>query len=157
MSTELKVGDKALNVNYLDFIGNKSKWLNINMKPFNKILGVGECRPWMEMEMCFSVVHSDVKHLASIPMHRNKIFDVKTGLDKDDKLEQFLPVPTHKEEIKALVEKKVAEEIKRGNDYRENRIKQAELEILKLKKEMEEHVEFCNECGDYILSECEKD
>lgn len=157
MNTELKVGDKALNVDYLRYIGNKSNWLNINMKPFSKILGIGECRPWMEMEMCFSVVHSDVKYLANIPMHRNKIFDVKTGLDKDDKTDQFLPVSTHKEEIKTLVEKKVTEEIEKGNSYRQRRIEQAELEILKLKKEMEEHIQFCNECGDYILSECEKD
>lgn len=157
MEQELKVGDKVLNVGYLDFIGNKSKWLKINMNPFQEISGVGQCVPWNEVKTCFATQHSDVKYLANIPMHRNKIFDVKTGFDMDRQLERLLPVSTHKEEIKELVKKSVAETIEKGNSYRERRIADAEREILKLRQEMEEHIEFCNECGDYLISECEKD
>lgn len=157
MKSKLNVGDKVFNVNYLGFIGDKSRWLKVNMNPFKKITAVGECRPWNEFKTCFTTVHSDVNYLAKIPMHRNNLFDIETGLDMDRQLEQLLPIPTHKKDIKALVKKSVAEKIEEGNSYRAEQIARAEREILKLKKEMEEHIEFCNECGDYIINECEKD
>jgi hypothetical protein len=156
MSTEIKVGDKALNVGYLKYIGDSRMWLKINMQPFQKILGVGECHPWNKTVTCFSVQHSDVKELASIPMHRNKIFDVDTGFDMDDKTEQFLSVSTSKEKIKVLVKKSVEKNIVEGNEYSYKRIADAEREIIELKKKIEKHTAFCNECGDYIIDECDK-
>jgi hypothetical protein len=156
MSTEIKVGDKALNVGYLKYIGDTRMWLKINMKPFESIKGVSECHPWNETVTCFSVQHSNVKELASIPMHRNKIFDVNTGFDMDRQLEQFLSVSTSKDKIKALVKTAVETNIESGNEYSRKRIADAEREIIKLKKDIEKHTAFCNECGDYIINECDK-
>lgn len=154
MNTEIKVGDKALNVGYLKYIGDTRSWLKIRMKPFQTIKGVGECHPWNETVMCFSVQHSDVKELASIPMHRNKIFNVATGFDMDRQLDQFLSVSTSKEKIKTLVKASVETSIAEGNAYSLKRIADAERDIKRLKKEMEDHAAFCNECGDYIINEC---
>ena len=155
MITEIKIGHKALNVGYLKYIGNTQKWLKINMKPFETIKGVGECSPWGKTATCFSVTHSDVKELASIPMHRNKIFDIKTGFDMDRQLERYLCVSTSKEEIKALVRTAVKNNIAKVNKYSNERIAHAEREIIRLKKEIEEHTAFCNACGDYLINECD--
>lgn len=157
MEHELKVGDKVLNVEYLKYIGVKGKWRSINMQPFKEITGVGECRPWMEMQMCFTMSHSDVKYLAQIPKHKNKLFDVKTGLDVDNKRDQFLPLKTHKEQAKTLIKESVQTTIEKEKLYNLSRIERLEREIESIKQEMKDHAEFCNECGDYLLSECETD
>tara|TARA_Y100000588_G_scaffold240585_2_gene254395 strand:- start:26341 stop:26814 length:474 start_codon:yes stop_codon:yes gene_type:complete len=156
MKHELEVGDKVLNVEYLKYIGVKGQWRSMNMKPFQKITGVGECRPWMKMQMCFTMSHPDVKHLAQIPMHRGKLFDVETGLDVDNKRDQFLPIKTHKEKIKTLINESVQAAIKEKEAYNLSRIERLEREIESIKQEMKDHAEFCNECGDYLLSECEE-
>lgn len=155
MTTKIKVGDRALNIGYLEYIGNTQKWLQMNMDPFKTILSVGDCRPWNETVTCFSVHHHDVKELANIPMHRNKLFNVDTGFDMDRQLEQFLCVRKDKEKIKELVSASVEKNIKKGNEYSFKLIKDAELEIIKLKKKIEDHTSFCHECGDYIISECQ--
>lgn len=156
MEHNLKVGDKVLNVEYLKYIGVKDKWRAMNMQPFQEIKAIGECRPWMDTKTCFAMAHSDVKYLANIPMHRNKIFDIETGFDMDRQLERFLPIKTHNEEIQTLVKTSVEKAIEKGNSFRRSKIERLEREIKELKQEIEDHVEFCNECGDYILSECEK-
>jgi hypothetical protein len=157
MTTATKVGDTVLNVQYLEFIGNTQKWLSINMQPFETIQGVGECCPWNKTMTCFSVQHHDVKELASVPMHRNKIFDVITGFDADRGMQQFLNVSTHKDEIRALVKTAVEDKITNGNRYFNEKIAAAERQIIALKQEVEAHTAFCNECGDYIMNECDND
>lgn len=157
MEHDLKVGDKVLNVESLKYIGVKNKWRAMNLQPFKEIKAVGECMPWNKMEMCFAMDHSDLKHLARIPMHRNKLFDVNTGLDKDRQLDRFLPIKTHKEEVQQLIKTSVEDAIEKGNSLRRSEIERLENKIKALKQEIEDHVEFCNECGDYLLSECEKD
>jgi hypothetical protein len=155
MNSSVNVGDKALNVGYLKYIGDSQNWLNVNMKPFETIVGISECSVWNKTVTCFSVQHTDVKELARIPMHRDKIFDINTGFDMDRQLNQYLSVNPNKETIKVLVKSSIEANIaKRNNDLNE-KIAYAEREIIKLKKEIESHTTFCNECGDYILNECD--
>jgi hypothetical protein len=155
MQPDIKIGDSAINIGYLKYIGDPRKWLKINMQPFDTILGVGNCCPWNETVHCFSVQHADVKELANTPMHRNKIFNSDTGFDMDRQREQFLSVNGNKEKITTLVKKAVENNIQKGNEYSLKRIADAEREILDLKKKIEEHTAFCNECGDYLITRCD--
>jgi hypothetical protein len=156
MENKIKVGDRVLNVEYLKYIGNSEKWLDINMQPFETVLGVDECTPWNKTVTCFSVYHSDVKGISRIPMDRNKIFDIDTGFDMDRQLGQFLSVSSSKEEIKMLVKSSVEANIEKRNKYSNERIADAERQIIALKKEIKDHTAFCNECGDYIINKCDE-
>jgi hypothetical protein len=69
-------------------------------------------------------------------MHRNKIFDAETGFDIDRQLNQFLSVDKSKDVISKLVKDAVKTNIEKGNEYSRKRIADAELQIIKLKKEI---------------------
>jgi hypothetical protein len=150
---EYNVGDKLLNIGYLKYIGNKQKWLQINLQPFSSVAGVGECRPWSEIITCFSVQFSNVKEAASIPMHRNKIFDVNTGFDQDRKHERFIGVKQHPEMLKDLIRIAKDEAIAEGNAYTDKCIRRAEQELIALKQQKAEHIAFCDDCERYLLDE----
>ena len=154
--SELKVGERVLNVNYLKYIGDTQSWLKINMQPFETVKGIDECMPWDKLVNCFSVYHSDIKGLARVPMHKNKLFSVDTGLDMDRHLDRFLGVRSHRKDIESLVKLSVENNTNKGNEYALKRIQAAEVEIAKLKKSIESHSKFCSECGDHIIKELYK-
>lgn len=145
---KFKVGDKIFCVDYLRHLGNKYKWLKINLQPFSKVMGTYKRSDGVDL---FSPFFSDIKEALQIPMHRNKIFYQTTGYEIERGSDRFLHTKKDSDEIKLLVHKSVSESVSGERKYYNDRIERLQREIVELVHEGESNVNFCLQCQDDIL------
>jgi len=144
--SELNVGDKLFSDIYLNYIGNKDKWLQINYQPFYTVSSISGDY--------FSHSFSDVGHAMQAQCNYSEIFDIETGKSRKHSSDAHMfSVTQNKDKITDLINEKHQKALDKEFEYSNKRIEQAKREIAKLEQEQESFRALCDGHRDYLLNE----